>query len=246
MVQGAAQEKKYAVEFGSILSQGTFPTERRKLPEPVLAVQERERQRIAMDLHDGLGQVLTLMKLELMAATKLLATGMYTGSEAEASLQRLSGKLHYAFDELRRTVMDLRPSMLDDLGILPTLSWFFREFAASGADIVVDKDITVQEHEVPAALKIVIFRILQEAVSNTVKHARASRIRICFRKNGGILELFVEDNGCGFNFDRSSIFQRSSGGIAGIIERTQISGGEWSIASDAGHGTCIHVAWACS
>lgn len=223
-----------------------FQVERRKPQEQKIVVQERERQRIAMELHDGLGQALTLMKLELMNATSLLPDDAHGYSDAKQSLQRLRLRLHYAFDELRRTVSDLRPAMLDDLGILPTLSWFFREFEASAKEIVLVKEISVLEHQVPAQLKITIFRILQESFSNAVKHAGANRIYVEFKQAENRLALTVEDNGQGFDPAQKGIFQRSGGGVAGIIERVRVSGGEWLIESEAGRGTRIGVSWDCT
>lgn len=222
-----------------------FQVERRKRQELNVALQEKERQRIAMELHDGLGQALTLMKLELMNTTALLPADMVSYNDAKESLQRLKSRLHYAFDELRRAVSDLRPSMIDDLGILPTLSWVFREFQASTKTILLQDEIAVLESQVPYALKITIFRILQEAINNAVKHAAADRIYVSFKKNNNTLDLIVEDNGQGFDPVEKGTFRRTSGGIAGIIERVRSSGGEWLIESGAGSGTRIHVSWKC-
>lgn len=198
-----------------------------------------------MELHDGLGQALTLMKLELMNATSLLPADMVSYSDAKESLQRLQSKLHYAFDELRRAVSDLRPAMIDDLGILPTLSWVFREFKASTRNILLEQEIDVLESQVPSSLKVIIFRILQEAINNAVKHAGADRIHISFKKNNDSLDFIVEDNGCGFDPVQKGVFQRTGGGIAGIIERVRMSGGQWLIESDVGCGTRVHVSWKC-
>jgi signal transduction histidine kinase len=229
-------------------SEARFPPSRSELsaaPDEMLRMQECERQRIALDLHDGLGQTLTMVKLELMQAASLLGDNASMTSDAQASLQRLKSRVHEAFDELRRTVMQLRPSMLDDLGIVPTLSWFFREFEASaGASIKLEKDIRTQESEVPALLKVVIFRILQEAVSNVVKHAEAHRIRVSLTRSGDILQFSVADDGRGFDPAEAGIYRRNGGGIAGIISRVQSSKGLCAIDSAVGQGTRISICWA--
>ena len=96
--------------------------------------------------------------------------------------------------------MNLRPATLDDLGILATLSWYFREFEAACPGVKLERDISVQEADVPDGLKISIFRIVQEATSNALKHAGATRIKVCLlRGEGGSLQLSIEDNGRGFD-----------------------------------------------
>lgn len=209
-----------------------------------MEVQERERQRIAMDLHDGLGQALTLIKLELANATSLLGN-LDVNPDAHASLLRARSKLQDALGELRRTVMDLRPSMIDDLGILPTLSWFFREMETTAPHIAIEKYIAVREVDVDAPLRITIFRIVQEAVNNIIKHAHADRIQVILCKAGSILYLQIQDNGCGFDLSAAGNLHCSRGGIGGMMRRARASAGECFIASSTGGGTRISVSWKC-
>lgn len=129
-----------------------------KLSAQLLTIQERERQRIANDLHDGLGQSLVLIKRTLEDVTHLLSENAL--NDAEAALQRLKSMVQEASGEVRRVAMNLRPSMLDDLGILATLSWFFREFESTCRSIKIEKHILLDEHIIPAPLKLTIFRIL--------------------------------------------------------------------------------------
>lgn len=124
---------------------------------------------------------------------------------AMESLQQLTRKAKETMDELHRTTMDLRPSMLDDLGIIPTLSWFFREFESAWRGRTIEKDVSVAEGDVPASLKTMIFRILQEASNNIVKHANADWMRVSLNKTSGLLQLSIEDNGCGFDLDSVSV-----------------------------------------
>lgn len=211
-------------------------------PDALGAAQEAERQRIAVDLHDGLGPLLTLVKLELQHAARLLGDSRGPASEAGAALQRATRNVARAFEELRRTVMDLRPSMLDDLGILPTLAWLVREFEQSGADVDIEADLIVEEHEIPAELRIVIFRVCQEALNNVVRHARARRASLLMAKAGPMLHLQVEDDGAGFAM-APDLFHRSGGGLAGIVRRVKASGGDCAVESSPGQGTRICVCW---
>jgi signal transduction histidine kinase len=139
--------------------------------------------------------------------------------------------------------MDLRPSTLDDLGILPTLSWFFREFEAACRNIAVEKSITAVESDIPASLKVVIFRILQEATSNIVKHAEASQIRFGLEKEGDSLIFRIEDNGRGF--DALAFHETPSEGLGlrGMQERARLSGGIYQMKSVRNKGTSIRITW---
>lgn len=217
--------------------------ELRRLSAMLLTIQERERQRIALDLHDVLGQSLTLIKLSLEDATRLLAAN--ETSEAAGSLQRLKLKVNDAFDEVRRIAKDLRPSMLDDLGILATLSWYFREVGATCPGMKIEKDFSVREADIPAPLRIAIFRIVQEATGNIIKHAHADRIRVAICRSGGILRLSIRDNGLGF--DLAAMSRRSSLekglGLMSMAERAELSGGSCEIKSASGKGTQICVSW---
>jgi signal transduction histidine kinase len=148
---------------------------------------------------------------------------------------------------VRRVSTELRPSILDDLGILPTLSWFFREFEAACDDIAVEKAFNVAEHEVPVPLQITLYRILQEATNNIVKHAGADRVRVRLDRVGEMLHLLIEDNGCGFDPDgiRCVDGQGRGLGLLSMKERAMFSGGTYHLASAPGCGTRIEVSWPC-
>lgn len=214
-----------------------------RLSAQMLAIQESERRRIATDLHDVLGQSLAMIKLGVEESLQLLAANE-TGTAAE-SLQRLKLKVKDALGEVRRVAMDLRPSTLDDLGILATLSWFFREFGAACQDMVVERDFSIEEGNVPAPLKITIFRIVQEATSNVLKHANASRIRVSLKKTGEALCLSIEDDGDGFDLAEAARFCPLDKGLGllSMKERAKLSGGQYELASEPGQGTRICVRW---
>src|SRR5574340_180113 len=219
--------------------------ELRRLSGLLATIQEDERRRIALDLHDGLGQSLSLIKLSIEKAGQLLAAGSV--SEASESLQQLIPQIREAMVEVRRVSTELRPSILDDLGILPTLSWFFREFEAACGHSTVEKAFNVAEHEVPVPLQIILYRIIQEATNNIVKHACADRMRISIERTDEVLQLLIEDNGCGFDPGRLPRGDGEGGGLGllSMKERASFSGGSYRMTSAPGQGTRIEVSWPC-
>lgn len=217
--------------------------ELRRLSGLLVSIQEDERRRIALDLHDGLGQSLSLIKLAIEQSAKLLDKGATT--KASESLRQLTPRVEEALVELRRVSTELRPSMLDDLGILPTLSWFFREFDAVCSGVVLERTVDVAEHEVPVALHITLYRILQEAFHNIVKHAVADRVRVRLARIDGALHLVIEDNGRGFDPTTVKWVEGQSRGLGllSMKERASLSGGTYHLISAPGQGTCIQVLW---
>ena len=215
----------------------------RDVSSQLLTVQETERQRIAGDLHDGIGPSLILLKLQISNAAGQLAAGAV--GEVQQMLQGLIPKVQETLDEVRRVAMDLRPSCLNDLGLLPTLSWFFRELEQASRNVGVEKDFSILESDVRPDLKITIFRILQEAVGNIVKHAGARRIRASLKNEAGALCLSIEDDGKGFDpciMDPHRHAERGLG-LRSMNERAQLSGGVFTLKSAVGLGTFIQIAW---
>jgi len=215
--------------------------ELRQLSGQLMSIQETERKRIAADLHDGIGQSLSVIKLSIEQAAYNLSHG--NSREALEALQQLAPRVKDAIVEIRRISMDLRPSTLDDLGILPTLSWFFREFEAACRTIKVDRNITAAESDIPASLKVVIFRILQEAMSNIVKHSEATQVHFSLEKDGQMLILRVEDNGKGFDTQAFHETPSEGLGLRGMQERARLSGGSYQMKSVRNKGTMIRITW---
>lgn len=217
--------------------------ELRQISRQLLTIQEKERQRIAADLHDGLGQSLSLIKLSLELAVRQIKTG--ESDEAVALMQSLMLKIKETMNELHRTTMELHPPMLKDLGIIPTLSWFFREFESAWKGGKVEKDIGIEERDVSVPLKATIFRILQEAMNNVVKHSGADWLHVCLKKNDGVLQLLIEDNGCGFDMADSSIRcdPHRGFGLFTMMERARSTGGSFDMQSTPELGTRIFISW---
>ena len=220
--------------------------ELRRLAGLLVSIQEDERHRIALDLHDGLGQTLSLIKLAMEQAARLLAEG--APEEAGETLTQLTSRIGEALGEVRRVSSELRPLILDDLGLLPTLSWFFREFSAVSPGIEVESALNVTEQDVPVRLHITIYRIIQEAFHNIVKHAAASRVHVRIERTDDMLDLLIEDDGCGFDPDSMKCIdcQTRGLGLLSMKERALVSGGTYHLRSAGGQGTCIWASWRCT
>ena len=165
--------------------------------------------------------------------------------EAEHGLQLLVGKIRESVGEVRRITMDLRPSTLDDLGILATMSWFAREFQRVYHGIAVQQEIGLLEKDVPGPLKTTLYRILQEAMNNIAKHAQASRVDVALLKTGNFIELRIKDNGVGFDMEEVGARRGTEKGfgLVSMQDRASLSAGTCQIESTPGCGTAIRFSW---
>jgi len=138
----------------------------------------------------------------------------------------------------------LRPSILDDLGLLPTIAWHLREFERIHPGFTVEQRLAASELDVPDDLRTPIFRVLQEATTNVAKHSGASRMVVGLETAGGRLRLWVEDDGIGFRPDAPPADGRPAGvGMGSMRERTQLTGGVFSVRSAPGAGTTVTADW---
>jgi PAS domain S-box-containing protein len=228
-----------------VAEEGLRSSERelRFLADQLLHTQENERKRIARDMHDSLGASLSAFKYKLEELIHNLPEKDLR--QIEETLRSLVPILQETIGETRRMQNDLRPPLLDDLGILPTLSWFSREFQKIYAGIAIEQRVEIREGDVPERLKVVIFRITQEALTNIGKHALATQVRIILGREQDRLKLVIRDNGMGFNYKRlpESAEQGSGMGLSSMRERAELSGGFYSVKSRPGEGTVIEVSW---
>lgn len=217
--------------------------ELRILSNQLLSAEEKERKRIARELHDGIGQALSAIKFSVENA--LLELRQAKTPIDLGSLEAVIPLTQKAIEEVRRIVMDLRPSILDDLGILATIRWFCREFKNVYAGIRIETTINIKEDQVPRHLKTIIYRILQEALNNVAKHSRANFVHLWLQKNETRMELIISDNGGGFNLDQAMALKtsRRGFGLASMRERAELSGGTFSIDTVPGKGTTIKISW---
>jgi PAS domain S-box-containing protein len=213
--------------------------ELRILSRKLINTQEAERKRIASELHDSIGQSISAVKFSLENA--LREPRGKTSQSGGICLQNAIARLRDTMDEVRRISMDLRPSMLDDLGLIATINWFCRDTQSLIPDIEISKQLEVVEKDIPADLKIVIFRIIQEALHNTVKHAHAAHAIIHLKKSDDILELLIKDDGQGITLGSEP--EAHSFGLGSMRERSRLSGGRFTIESDQDTGTTIRASW---
>jgi PAS domain S-box-containing protein len=213
----------------------------RFLSSQLLSVQENERRRVARELHDGIGQMLTAIKFKV---ENLLQEKGKTRANVK-SLEAVLPMIREGMEEARRIQMDLRPSVLDDLGVLAALSWLCRNFEATYSHIHIEKQTHVQEEEVPLLLKTVIYRVSQEALNNVAKHSKADLVRLSLGKLGDRIELSTEDNGKGFDLEEilSQDRDKRGFGLNSMRERAELSGGAFAIESIKGKGTTIRATW---
>jgi signal transduction histidine kinase len=217
----------------------------RSLAKQVLYAQEIERKRIASELHDGIGQTLSAIKfyVENNISDLIESPNLTIVKRFESVIPKLQG----AIEEVRRISMDLRPSLLDDIGIVATLSWFCREskLAAPNVEFSFDKN-NVVEFDIITSLKTEMFRIVQEAVNNSIKYSQAKNVTISLRDLNRTLRLEIKDDGIGFDYQNVANQQgyaESKGmGLVSMRERVQNSGGTFSLTSDA-MGTTVICQW---
>lgn len=211
------------------------------LSSQLITAQEEERNRIARELHDSIGSSLTAVKVGL----ENLLSQVGQGAATAETLKTIISITQSTIDEARRIMTDLRPSILDDLGIIITISWFCRKFQKIYSSISIHEDVTAEEGDIPENLKIVIFRVIQEAFNNIAKHSKADRVYLSLSTTEDSIELTIEDKGEGF--DPHSILSKSNSGkglgITSMKERTELSGGSFAISSVPGEGTVIRSRW---
>ncbi len=207
----------------------------------LLLVQENERRKVAAELHDNLGQILTAIKYNIEGVMNRIPPGASFAGDLEAVIPIMQG----AVDSVRRIYTQLRPSVLDDLGIKAAISWYSREFESANKKITIARDLDLEEEQVPGSLKLVIFRIVQEAMDNISAHSCASSAEVSLAIDDGSLRLKITDDGTGFDVavKMSETSSASGLGLRSIKRRAELSGGAIKIVSEPGGGTNIIVDW---
>jgi signal transduction histidine kinase len=215
------------------------------LSSKLVTAQEDERRRIALEVHDVLGSSLSAIKFKVEDVLLRLPQDGTLDISISKSLESLIPFIRDTIEETRRIQTDLRPPILDDMGIVATLSWFCRRFKMIYSDTKIEQTIFIEEEEVPEHLKIVIFRIIQEAMNNIGKHAKADVVYLGLRKVDSSIELCVKDNGEGFDLESlsSRTISQKGLGLSSMKERIEFSGGSFSIDSAEGKGTVIRAVW---
>ena len=214
-----------------------------RLSGRLMSAQEGERRRVAQELHDSIGQSLSAVKFMVERALdeqEELVPGLERGKTLQAVVPVIQG----AVEEVRRISMALRPTTLDDLGLLATIAWFTREFQVTYPNLAVVRQIEVEEFEVPDSLKTNIFRILQEAMNNAAKYSQATTVTVVLRQVLRDLQVMVVDDGIGFKTAERRTPDLTGGfGLVSMQERAELFGGSLIVTSSPGEGTVILARW---
>lgn len=213
--------------------------ELRHLSRQLLSAQEAERRKISRELHDVIASTLTGINVRL-AALKIESAASTQGLRQKiASTQQLVEK---SVEIVHRFARELRPSVLDDLGLIPALQSFMKTFLAdTGVRVSLTAFADIEQSD--SMLRTVLYRIAQEALTNVARHAHATRAEVSIKKHDGLISMEVKDDGCGFPVNvKSNSKKHNRLGLLGMRERIEMIGGTFSITSSPGHPTIVRVA----
>jgi two-component system, NarL family, sensor histidine kinase UhpB len=211
----------------------------RALTERVTSAQEDERQRIARNLHDETSQSLSSLIISLERIERDLPPG---ASDLKNRIVQARQVATRTVEDLRKIIYDLRPTMLDDLGLIPAVRWYART-TLEEAGMRVQFEIPEENLRLPRHLETELFRIAQEGVNNIARHSNARRVIIRMVAETDHICLELDDNGTGFDVveTESSALNTKHLGLLGIQERAALVGGQVDILSEPGHGTLLRV-----
>jgi signal transduction histidine kinase len=209
--------------------------ERRQLLERVINAQEEERKRIARELHDEIAQAVTAL---LMSLEGIEIPGAEISLMLQDRISRAKRLSENALHELRAMIHDLRPAALDDLGLFPAIRWHAEQHLTP-LGIQVSIDTRALKSRLPPSVETVVFRVMQEAISNISRHANARNVRILLESNGTAMIARIEDDGLGFEPSRPR--GGEGWGLVGMRERVNLIGGKVEVSTAPGSGTKIVI-----
>ena len=210
------------------------------LSEQLIGAQEGERKRIAVELHDSVGQSLSAVKYTLERGMELLRQPKL-GNPA-AVFQLAVRRIQESAESIRSISMNLRPKILDDLGAASAIQWFCRDFAEIYPSIAISAELGISDREVPDRLATVVYRCVQELLNNVAKHAGARNVIVKLTIEDKVLTLEVRDNGVGLE-NATAESRRHGSGLRNLRERAQMTGGQFNITRAPGRGTLAQLSW---
>ena len=201
---------------------------------------ESERLKVSLQLHDTIAQSLATMKLFL--ENKLVRMG---GEQIPSSysIESILEIIRDTLNEVRWLINYLRPKMLDEIGLLATIQWHWRDFCTRHPDLAVKMNLTATEADIPAKLKLFAYRIIQEATHNIESHGQALRIEFDLTRVEQTLQLRIRDNGKGFNVERIRSKPELNPSLARMKAYAELSGGRFVLRSSKNQGTCVEAVW---
>jgi PAS domain S-box-containing protein len=205
----------------------------RQLSASLQAVREEEKARIARELHDELGQALTGLKMDLAQIADMLAPEQHELIQRTNAMKAL---IEGTVAAVRRLATELRPLMLDDLGLVSTIEWLGNDFSRR-TGIALELEMPGPDFDVDAELSTALFRVLQESLTNVARHAQASHVRVALTDADGVIRLEVHDDGKGIGAAAEG--ERKTFGLLGMRERAGMLGGELTVQSSPDAGTSV-------
>jgi len=205
----------------------------------VIEAQENERQRLARQMHDGPAQSMTNLILQAEICERLFDTDPI---QARVELGNLKNSANVTFQKVRDFILTLRPMMLDDLGLMPTLKQYVQDFEEK-TKLATNFTVMGRETRLPAHTEVTLFRMIQELLTNVNAHAHAAHVQVAMDFQEGLVIASVEDDGSGFDVNevQSPTQQRRGLGLATIQERAEMLGGSVQLESRIGRGTKVRI-----
>ncbi len=238
LLQLVADRAASVIEHAHLFDQVRAGRERSQmLSQQLMEAQEMERRHLARELHDEIGQALTAVKINLQAVQRSAG-----GSAGLPRLEESVSIVDRALQQVRNLSLDLRPSLLDDLGLVAALRWYL-DRQAQRAGFAVEFVADPPGIRASPSLETACFRVAQEALTNVVRHAQAKKVRVELRQRDPELHLVINDDGVGFEVAaaRQRAIRGGSLGLLGMQERVLLIRGRIDIKSEPGHGTSIHA-----
>lgn len=236
LAEALSSQASVAVENAILFEQMQAATVRmRLLSRRLVEVQENERRRIARELHDEAGQALASLRFGL----RLLERELDTGRSGSERLTELVQRTDQVIDGLHRLAADLRPASLDHLGLEAALRQYARSAGSESGLAVRFKARGLADGRLPMVVETALYRVVQEAVTNVLRHARATRVDVLLERGGDRVMAMVEDNGVGF--DPAGVRSSDCLGLVGLRERAEALGGTLTVESAPGAGTTVVV-----
>lgn len=236
-----AELKESHLHYGQLLAQSRLMQKQlRHLSHQILLAQEEERKHISRELHDEISQILTGINVRLAALKLEASTNTGNLKKKIVNTQRLVEK---SVEAVHRFARELRPAMLDDLGLIPALLTLLKEFGKRTGLRIRFSSVTADKIAKLNSLKrTVLYRVAQEALTNITKHAHATLVKVSIQVHEDGVRMEVNDNGTAFDVTRTlGARRRNCLGITGMRERVEIVGGVFAIASVPGKGTTVGV-----
>jgi signal transduction histidine kinase len=236
LVQAFANQAAVAIQNARLFEQVRVGWARlQSLSRRLVEVQERERRYVARELHDEAGQALT----SLIVGLRLLEREADCPETVVARVAELKRMTNEVLENLHRLAMDLRPASLDHLGLFVALRQYIEAFGQQHSLTIEFEAVGLDEKRLPPTVEINLYRIVQEALTNVIRHAQATHVGVLLKRRHDQMVIIVEDNGIGFEPEK--VVQSGRLGLLGMHERAEMLGGALTVESTVGTGTTIFV-----